>query len=361
MDLFSPIKVGPHTLANRVAMAPLARARCGDDRAPNDLVCEYYTQRSGAGLIVSEASSVSPMSVSRPYASAIYGDAHMQGWTRVADAVHAAGGIMFQQIYHIGRKSDPSRMPGGAKPVAPSEVAAKGQVNGLNGPVDFATPRAREDSEIPGVIEEFRRGAAHFKAAGMDGVEIHGANAFLVDQFLKDVTNRRTDGYGGSVENRARFLLEVVEAVADVWGADRVGIRLSPHSRGDGIGTSDSSALYEFLAKELDGMSLAYIHLVEGQADGIPQSPAEGDAPLMGLIRENFSGPLIVNGGYQREAATKLIETGQTDMVAFGSLFIANPDLVERFRQNAEMNEPDRSSFHVGGAEGYTDYPFLAG
>ncbi len=324
------------------------------------MVAEYYAQRASAGLIVTEASSVSPLSVSRPHASAIYNDTHRAGWRQVAERVHAAGGIIFQQIYHLGRKSDPSRMPDGVAPVAPSAVAARGQVNGVNGPVDFALPRALETDEVGAVVGEFRAAARKAQQAGMDGVEIHGANCYLIDQFLRDGTNRRTDRYGGSIENRARLLLEVVDAVIGVFGRDKVGVRLSPHARGDGISGSDPAATFGHAAEALDARGIAYLHLIEAPKPGLPQSPPDGAPPLLPLMRRCFRGPLIVNGGYDQAAANQVIATGAADLVAFAALFIANPDLVDRFRWEAPLNPPDPSSFHVGGAKGYIDYPTLA-
>ncbi len=359
MDLFSPIRIGPYELKNRMVMAPMARARCDDRRVPTPMVGEYYAQRASAGLIVSEACSVSPMSVSRPHAAAIYLAAHAQGWRQVAAAVHDRGGRIFQQLYHLGRKSDPSRMPGGARPVAPSEIAALGQVNGANGRLDFALPRALEAEEIPAIVDQFRSAAHNARGAGMDGVEIHGANAYLLEQFLKDATNKRTDRYGGTAQNRARFLLEVVDAVSQVFGAERVGVRLSPHTRGDGIDDSDPAATYGHVAEALDERSIAYLHLIEATAPDAPQAPTPGRAALLPLIRQAFRGPLMVNGAYTRASAERIIAAGAADLVAFGRLFIANPDLAQRFRQNAPLNEPDQASFHAGGAAGYTDYPLL--
>jgi len=340
-------------------MAPMARARSGDDRAPGPMVAEYYAQRASAALIVTEASSVSPLSVSRPHASAIFHDRHVAGWRRVAGRVHDKGGLIFQQLYHLGRKSDPSRMPDGARPVAPSAIAAKGQVAGADGPIDFALPRALATDEIPAVAAEFRAAAVNARDAGMDGVEIHGANAYLIDQFLRDGSNRRTDRYGGSIANRARFLLEIVDAVIDVWGADRVGVRLSPHARGDGIGDSDPAAIFGHAAGALAERGVAYLHVIEAQVPGLPQSPPPGAAPVLPVMRRAFRGPLIVNGGYTRALADQVIQSGAADLVAFAALFIANPDLVERFRRNAPFNPPDPSSFHNGGAKGYIDYPTL--
>ncbi|MGD0025103.1 MAG: alkene reductase [Xanthobacteraceae bacterium] len=360
MDIFSPFRVGPYELRNRIVMAPMARARCDENRAPTAMVAEYYVQRATAGLIVTEASSVSPLSVSRPHASAIYGDAHVAGWGLVAKRVHAAGGLIFQQLYHLGRKSDPSRMPGGTQPVAPSAIRAQGQVNGVNGPVDFAVPRALETDEVAGIVEEFRGAAINALRAGMDGVEIHGANCYLIDQFLRDGTNHRTDRYGGNVANRTRFLLEVVDAVIGVFGAERVGIRLSPHARGDGIADSDPAATFGYAAGTLNERGIAYLHLIEASKPRLPQSPPEGTLPIMPVIRRAFRGPLIVNGGYDKNSANKVIVSRAADLVAFGSLFIANPDLVERFRRKASLNPPDPSSFHQGSAQGYVDYPTLA-
>ncbi len=323
------------------------------------MVADYYAQRASAGLIISEASSVSPLSVSRPHAAAIYSDVHARGWQRVADRVHAAGGRIFQQIYHLGRKSDPSRMPQGAPPVAPSAIAARGQINGINGPVAFAVPRALETAEITDVVGEFKAAALNAKSAGMDGVEIHGANCYLIDQFLRDGSNRRTDRYGGSVENRARFLLEVVDAVVAVLGPKRVGVRLSPHARGDGIFDTDPAATFGYAAAALADLGIAYLHLIEATKPGLPQSPPEGAQPLMAILRRAFRGPLIVNGGYDKASANAVIAAGAADLVAFAALYIANPDLVERFRRDAPLNPPDPSSFHQGGAKGYIDYPTL--
>ena len=359
MNLFTPIRVGAYELRNRIVMAPMARARSDEGRAPTPMVAQYYAQRASAGLIVSEASSVSPLSVSRPHASAIWHDRHVAGWRLVTEAVHKAGGLIFQQLYHLGRKSDPSRMPGGAPPVAPSAIAAKGQVAGANGPVDFAVPRALATGELPEIVGEFREAAENARAAGMDGIEIHGANAYLIDQFLRDGSNRRSDRYGGGVENRARLLLEIADAIIGVWGAGRVGVRVSPHARGDGIADSDPAAIFGHVAAQLGARGIAYLHLIEAETPGLPQSPPEGASPVRPVIRRAFTGPLIVNGGYTRAQADRVIASGAADLVAFAALFIANPDLPERFRRNAPFNTPDPKSFHNGGAEGYIDYPTL--
>lgn len=359
MDLFSPLRLGAYELKNRIVMAPMARARCDDNRVPTVMMGDYYSQRVSAGLIITEASSVSPLSVSRPHASAIYGADHAAGWRQVAEAVHTAGGLIFQQIYHLGRKSDPSRMPDGLAPVAPSAIAAKGSVKGLNGPVDFAVPRALETGEIPGVVAEFRAGAENSRRAGMDGVEIHGANAYLVDQFLRDGANKRDDAYGGSVVNRSRFMAEVVSAAIDVFGPDRVGIRLSPHVVADGICDSDPAALYAHAANVLNELGVAYIHLIEATLPGAAQAPPAGSRPIMEVMREHYKGPLIVNNSYDKQRAMDVIASGKADAVAFAVPYIANPDLVERLRRDAPLNPGDDTTYHNGGAKGYTDYPFL--
>ena len=360
LELLRPIQVGRYELRNRIVMAPMQRSRNDADRVPTPLVAEYYGQRTSVGLMITEASSVSPLSVGRPGAAAIFRDAQAAGWRRVAQAVHAKGGILFQQLYHLGRKSDPSRMPDGKTPVAPSAIAATGQVAGPNGPVPFATPRPLALDEIPGIVAEFAHAAANARDAGMDGVEIHGANGYLLDEFLRDGTNRRTDKYGGSPANRARLLLEVVEAVIGVFGADRVGVRLSPHFRVDGIADSDPATTFGYVASALRGMGIAYLHLIEAAVPGLPQSPPAGTAPLAADVHRAFGGPMIVNGGYTRETGNAAIASGTADLVSFAALVIANPDLPERFRRSAPLNEPDRASFYEGGAKGYVDYPVLA-
>jgi N-ethylmaleimide reductase len=361
LELLRPIRVGRYELRNRIVMAPMQRSRNDADRVPTPIVAEYYAQRTSVGLMVTEASSVSPLSVGRPGAAAIYRDVQAAGWRRVAQAVHAKGGLIFQQLYHLGRKSDPSRMPDGKIPVAPSAIAGTGQVAGVNGPVPFATPRPLETGEIAGVVAEFARAATNARDAGMDGVEIHGANGYLIDEFLRDGTNRRTDRYGGSAVNRARLLLEVVEAAIGVFGGDRVGVRISPHFRVDGIADSDPAATFGHVASALGGVGIAYLHLIEAAVPGLPQSPPAGIAPLAARLRRAFGGPLIVNGGYTRETGNAAIADGTADLVSFAALVIANPDLPERFRRDAPLNDADRATFYDGGAKGYVDYPALDG
>ena len=361
MDLLQPIKVGRFTLRNRIVMAPMQRARNDRDRVPTAIMSQYYVQRASMGLLISEASSVSPLSVGRPGAAAIFRPEQAEGWRRVATAVHEAGGLMFQQIYHLGRKSDPSRMPPGTVPVAPSAVAAKGHVAGLNGPVDFATPRALETDEIPALVAQFRDAAARALDAGMDGIEIHGANGYIIKQFLCDGTNRRTDRYGGSLANRTRLLVEIVEAVAEISGKDRLGVRVSPHFRGDGIADSDPAALYLHVASTLGRLGIAYLHVIESAKPDTPQSPPPGIPHLAAAMRRAFGGPVIVNGGYTLESGNAAIASGAADLVSFAALSIANPDLPERFRRGAALNTPDRATFYDGGADGYIDYPALSG
>ena len=358
-ELLRPIKVGRYELRNRVVMAPMQRARNDADRVPTPIVAQYYVQRASVGLMITEASSVSPLSVGRPGAAANFRPVQAEGWKRVASAVHAAGGLIFQQLYHLGRKSDPSRMPDGATPVAPSAVPANGQIAGANGPIPFATPRPLETAEIPGVVAEFERAAQNAYLAGMDGVELHGANGYLVDQFLRDGTNRRADRYGGSAANRARLLLEIVAALIGVFGADRVGVRLSPHFRVDGIADSDPAATFGHVAAALGERRIAYLHLIEAAGPGLPQSPAAGVPYLAAPLRQAFGGPLIVNGGYTNATANAAIRSGTADLVSFAALVIANPDLPERFRRGATLNDPDRATFYDGGDKGYIDYPAL--
>jgi N-ethylmaleimide reductase len=354
MALHHPLRVGALELPNRIVMAPLGRARSDpQSREPTLSVATYYRQRATAGLIVSEATHVSPDSVSRPGTSGIHSDGQIAAWRRVTSAVHAANGQIFQQLFHLGRKADPARLPRGGLPGAPSAVAAKGEFSTPEGPRPFPVPRAFDLEEIPRVVSEFGQAAASSKRAGFDGVEIHGANGFLVDQFLRDGANRRTDRYGGSIENRARFLLEVVDAAIDAFGADRVGVRVSPHARADGTDDSLPRETFRYVAGRLNARRVAYLHLIE------PAATPEGErfAPS---LRRAFRGPLIVCGGFDRPSASLAITEGRADLVAFGAGFIANPDLVERLRLNAPWNTPDPSTFYTGGDRGYIDYPFLS-
>ncbi len=356
--LFTPIAVGAIDAPNRVVMAPLTRnrARHSDD-SPHALHAEYYAQRASAGLLITEATQISPEGKGYAWTPGIYSDAQVAGWQAVTGAVHARGGRIVLQLWHVGRVSHTSLQPGGQAPVAPSAVAAESKTFDGNGFVATSVPRALELAEIPRVIADFRKAAENAKVAGFDGVEVHGANGYLLDQFLRDGSNHRSDAYGGPIENRARLMFEVTEAVAAVFGADRVGVRLSPFSGANGVADSDPMALFGHVIDRLDTLGLAYLHMVEGQTGG-PRDLPEGQS--IAALRARFRGVYIANNGYTRSMALDAVESGAADMVAFGKPYIANPDLVERLAADAPLNEPDQATFYGGGAEGYTDYPTLA-
>jgi N-ethylmaleimide reductase len=352
-SLFESVQVGALKLPNRVVMAPLGRARAdAQSREPTQSVVTYYVQRASAGLIISEATHVSPNSVSRPGTSAIHSAGQVAAWRRVTEAVHGANGRIFQQLFHLGRKADPARLPSGGLPPAPSAVAAKGEFSTPHGPQPFPVPRALALHEIPELVREFGQAAANSKRAGFDGVEIHGANGFLIDQFLRDGANRRSDAYGGSIENRARFLLEVVSAVTAELGADRVGVRLSPHAVADGLVDSTPRETFRYVAEQLHARRIAYLHLIE-------PATTPGEAEFAPLLRSAFSGPLILCGAFDRPSAQRAVSEARAELIAFGAGFIANPDLVERLRRDAAWNTPDPATFYTGGDHGYIDYPFL--
>jgi N-ethylmaleimide reductase len=321
-------------------------------------VVEYYAQRAAAGLIITEATVVSQQGTGCPGTPGIYTDEQVTGWQRVTEAVHHAGGRIFLQLWHMGRISHPSFQPGGGLPVAPSALAPQfGQVLTETGLQAYVTPRALEAEELPGIVSQYSAGAQRAKAAGFDGVEIHNANGYLLDQFLRDGTNRRTDDYGGPVRNRARLTLEVAEAVAKVWGADRVGIRFSPGGVFNDMRDSNPLATFSYVLRELNRFHLAYAHLIVSTEDDMRHGAVL--VPLAAL-RQEFHGPLIVGNGFTRETATRALAEDAADAVAFGRLFIANPDLPERFRLNAPLNTPDESTFYGGTDKGYTDYPTLS-
>lgn len=353
MSLFTPLRIGSLQLPNRVVMAPLGRARAHvERREPTDSVIEYYVQRATAGLIVSEATHVAFDSVSRPGTAAIHTEGQVAAWRRVTDAVHASGGRIFQQLFHLGRKADPERLPYAGLPKAPSAVAARGEFSTPSGPRPFPVPRAVEPEEIGGLVGEFGAAAANARRAGFDGIEIHGANGFLIDQFLRDGANRRRDTHGGPIENRARFLLEIVDAVSQVFGPERIGVRVSPHATADGMGDSAPRATFEYVARQLSARAIAYLHLIE------PVTTPEPDR-LGPLLRRAFAGPLILCGGFDRNSAQAALDEARADLIAFGVGYIANPDLVERLRRDAAWNRPDPATFYSGGDAGYIDYPFL--
>ena len=354
--LFTPIQLGPYILPNRIVMAPLTRNRAGQGNVPQDINATYYRQRASAGLIISEATQVSPQGVGYPATPGIHNQAQVEGWKAVTQAVHEQGGRLFLQLWHVGRISHPSLQPNGELPVAPSPIAPKGEAMTYEGMQPFVTPRALETEEIPGIIEQYRQGAENALQAGFDGVEVHGANGYLLDQFLRDGANHRQDQYGGSVENRARLLLGVTQAVIEVWGSDRVGVRLSPSSTFNDMQDSDPRATFGHAIQALDRLDLAYLHLLE---------PSEADLRYGGTpiptreFRPLYSGNLMVNWDYDRESGNEAIASGHADLVSYGKAFIANPDLPERFRQHAPLNQPDPNTFYGGGAEGYIDYPTL--
>lgn len=365
-SLFTPLRLGALDLDHRVIMAPLTRLRSrqpGD--VPHALNAEYYGQRaSKGGLIITEATDVSAQARGYPGAPGIYTPEQVEGWRAVTEAVHAKGGRIVLQMWHTGRVSHSSMQPGGRLPVAPSAVAVPGDHMDAGGQtVTFETPRPLEIDEIAGIVADFRQAAINAREAGFDGVEIHGANGYLIDQFLQDGTNRRTDHYGGSLGNRARFLLEVIEAVTAVWGAERVGVRLSPWGRFNGMSDSNPAVLYDYVAAELGRRGLAYLHVVEPRADQNsdvnaldPNAPDAADR-----VKKAFGGQVISAGGYVRETAAGAIVEGRADAIAFGRLFIANPDLPERLRTAAPLNRYHRPTFYGGDARGYIDYPALSG
>jgi N-ethylmaleimide reductase len=355
--LFSPFRLGDLELKNRIVMAPLTRNRAtkGND-APNELNAEYYRQRACAGLIISEATQISKQGQGYIWTPGIYSAAQVKGWKKVTCAVHDASGRIFIQLWHVGRISHVSLQPGGAAPVAPSAIRAKTKTFIEHGFVDVSEPRALTIEEIGVVVRDYAIAAENAKKAGFDGIEIHGANGYLIDQFLKDGTNKRTDAYGGSVENRARFALEVTDAILRIWDPRRVGIRLAPVSPANDISDSDPAKIFLYLVEKLSARGLAFIDIIEGATVG-----ARDFAPFDYLaLRKVFAGAYIANNGYTRELAVKALAEGRADLIAFGKLFISNPDLVERFRLDAPLNPFDQATFYGGGERGYTDYPTLA-
>ena len=347
--LFDPITVGALRLPNRIVMSPLTRSRATPDtRVPVPLMAEYYAQRATAGLIISEATSVDPMGVGYAATPGIWSDEQTEGWKPVTKAVHDAGGRIFLQLWHVGRISDPSFL-NGKPPVSASAIAAKGDVSLLRPKRPFPVPRALETDEIPGIVAAYRKGAANAKAAGFDGVELHGANGYLLDQFLQDSTNRRTDAYGGTCEKRARLMLEATDAVLEVWGPERVGMHLAPRADSHDMGDSNRLATFTYVARELGKRRIAFICARE----------ARGEDSIGPQVKEAFGGVYIVNESFTKETAEKALADGVADAVAFGKLIIANPDLVARFKTGAPLNEWNMDTFYSGGAKGYTDYPTL--
>ncbi len=351
--LFQPYTLGDTTLPNRIVMAPLTRNRAGEGFVPTDLTVQYYAQRASAGLVISEATQISQQGQGYQDTPGIYTQAQIEGWRKVTDAVHAKGGKMYLQLWHVGRISHVDLQEGGTAPVAPSAIqsAAKTFVN--NGFADVSPPRALDLAELPGIIEDYRKAAANAIAAGFDGVEVHAANGYLLDQFAKDGANIRTDAYGGSIENRARLLLEVTEAIAKEVGAARTGVRMSPISLINDIAASDPQGQFDYIVEQLDAMGIAYIHIFEAMA-------ADGaGVPLFDFaaLRSRFSRTYIANNGYDLDRATTRIAAGEVDLVSFGRPFISNPDLPDRFRNGIPLAALDPATLYGGGAKGYTDYP----
>ena len=346
--LFQPLQAGAFHLPNRMVMAPLTRCRASAGRVPNAMMAEYYVQRAAFGMILTEATSITPQAVGYPNTPGIWSDEQVEGWKLVTRAVHDAGGQIILQLWHVGRISDPIYLDG-ELPVAPSAIAAAGHVSLVRPMKEFVTPRALDLGEIPGIVSDYHRAAENAKAAGFDGVEIHGANGYLIDQFLQDSSNHRDDEYGGSIENRARFLLEVTDAVVSVWGADRVGVHLAPRGDAHGVGDSNLSAVFHHAATELGKRKLAFLCARESY-----EQP-----PLGPSLKQAFGGVYIANESFTAETAREAILSGKADAVAFGKSAIANPDLVERFRIGAPLNPPDPNTFYGDGPVGYTDYPFL--
>jgi len=347
--LFKPLQVGDLDLPNRVVMAPLTRCRAGAGRVPTPLMAEYYVQRASAGLILSEATAVTPMGVGYPDTPGIWSDEQVAGWKKVTSAVHAAGGRIFLQLWHVGRISDPYYLDG-AQPVAPSAIAAEGHVSLIRPLKAYVTPRALELEEIPGIVEAFRKGAENAKLAGFDGVEVHGANGYLLDQFLQDGSNHRTDAYGGTIENRARLMLEVTDAAISVWGSGRVGVHLAPRGDSHSMGDSDPVAVFTYLAREFAKRRIAFICAREHA----------GENRIGPQIKAAFGGVYIANEQFSNDSAEAALAAGEADAIAWGKLFIANPDLPTRIKLNAPFNAPDTTTFYGGSVRGYTDYPALA-
>jgi N-ethylmaleimide reductase len=353
IDLFTPLMLGDISLPNRIVMAPLTRNRAGEGNVPTDLNVEYYTQRASAGLIITEASQISPQGVGYPATPGIHNDEQLAGWRRVTDAVHAEGGHIFIQLWHVGRISHPSLQPDNALPVAPSAIRPAGEAVTYEGMKPFETPRALTHEEIPGLVADYAAAARRARDAGFDGVEIHSANGYLLDEFLRDGSNLRADSYGGSIENRMRLLKEVVAAVTGVWPANRVAVRLSPENQFNDIRDSQPQTTFNAIADMLSGYQLAYLHVLEGDMLGGERLVDYTE------LKRRFGGLYMANNGYTQASADQALQQGNADMLAFGKLYIANPDLPERFAQGAMLNEPDPETFYGGGAAGYTDYPVL--
>jgi N-ethylmaleimide reductase len=364
LKLFSPFKLGAMELSHRVVMAPLTRLRSNPDDSPSDMMIKHYCQRaSEGGLIIIESAAVSPFGRGYLGAPGIYADHHIAGFKKIADTVHTQGGRVFLQLYHSGRTSHVSLQPDGGSPVAPSVVPYNGVSFTTEGFVPASPMRELGIEEIPGIIEAYRQAARRCLEAGLDGVELHSANGYLMDQFLQDGSNKRTDAYGGSIENRARFMLEVTEALVSVWGRDRVGVRVGPSGTFNEMSDSNPEALFGYVAEQLNRFGLAYLHVIEPRIKGdVDKENSQDAAPVASAhLRKIFKGPILAAGGFTRESAEDILEKGDADLVAFGRTFAANPDLPRRLQYNLPMNPYDRSAFWGGTERGYNDYPFYEG
>ncbi len=347
-SLFDPIRLGDLDLPNRVFMAPLTRARATEDRVPTDIMRDYYVQRASAGLILTEATCITPDSVGYHRTPGIWSSAQIAGWSMITDAVHAAGGRIFMQLWHCGRISDPSLL-GGEAPVAPSAIAAQGHVSLLRPERPYPVPRALRLEEIPGIVADYRQAAENAMAAGFDGVELHGANGYLLDQFLQDSVNKRTDAYGGPIENRARLMFEAVDAAISVWGAERVGLHLAPRGDAHSMGDSDPLGTFTYVAREARKRNLAFLFAREHHAED----------SIGAALKRAFGGVFVANERFTVEQSAAALRDGAADAISFGVKFIANPDLPARLRAGAALNELDRETMYGGGAKGYSDYPAL--
>ena len=356
MSLLAPCTLGNLTLKNRMVMAPMTRCRAIGANAPGPLAVTYYTQRASAGLIITEGSQVSPMGVGFIRTPGIYTGEQVEGWMNVTEAVHGAGGKIFLQLWHVGRVSHPDFL-GGEVPVAPSALPVDEEIHVPGGKKPIPVPRSLETREVRDIVRQFRTGAVNAKKAGFDGVEIHGANGYLLDQFLRDSSNHRTDAYGGSLKNRAHLPLEVAAAVVGIWGSGQVGYRISPHFTLHAMADTDPRATFSYLARELGILGIRYIHLVEPVGGRLGAVPPE--ARMAPLIRANYRGALILNGGYDAAAAATAIGEGAADLISFGAPFLANPDLPLRFLRGAPLNDADVATYYTGEEKGYTDYPAL--
>ncbi|NMH87320.1 alkene reductase [Flavivirga algicola] len=356
MKLLNEFKLGNLTLKNRVIMAPLTRNRSTKDRIPSQLNITYYSQRASAGMIITESTAVSENGVGYIYAPGIYTEAQVAGWKTLISEVHKKESVIFNQLFHVGRISHPDFLEG-KQPVAPSSITPQGQVYTYEGYKDYVEPKTLENNEISQIINDFKVAAKNAKEAGFDGIEIHAANGYLINQFIDDVSNTRTDKYGGSIENRSRFLFEIINAVSTIWSPENIGVRLSPSGVFNSVGDSNSKQTYQYIIEKLNGYNLGYLHLMN------PMMPIDEYPEMVANVAEYYgkfyNGNLIVNGGFSKESGNGILENGKADMVAYGRLFIANPDLPERFSLDATLNEPDHETFYGGDERGYTDYPFL--